>query len=270
MKSLIQLLPSFLALKPPSLLYAYLFCFLLSTPSWAQKYDFDYGFDTDTLVNLSRPKVTHWIELGVSANAYSGDLGSYTDWSSVFHAGLVFNRGRVFNSRLGFSAGFLTGEDRFYTFEDGSGERTTPNTFFRTPIFSLDYELRAHLIKSRTFLLYLSVGAGVLRFNPQDEFGENLVDLQDTRAFEETYGNFALQFPIGVGFSYLFKNGYGLGTQAQLMNNTTDYLDNISEWGVQSGSDNSLRFKFYFLIPLKKEPLLRFPKRIKPEETYTR
>ena len=232
-----------------------------------EDYEFGYEFPTnpDSLINLSRPKVSHYIELGVSANAYRGDLASYEKFTQVFHVALRLNKNRVLNSRFGLSAGFLTGENRRYTFSDGSGGRTTPNTFFRTSIISFDYELQINLYRTPSLAVYLSQGIGLVRYNVQNDLREDLIDLQETRAENETYNNFAFMLPTGLGATYFFKNGYGVGAQASILNTQSDYLDNISEWGIQSGNDNVLRFKFYLYIPLKKLPLKSFPK---PVEDY--
>ncbi len=211
------------------------------------------------LINLSRPLVSRLIELSASANAYSGDLGRYKNWSPMVHLGIRFNQDKRINHRLGAGIGFITGSDRFYTFRDIEGNRTTPNTFFRTQVFSFVYELEYNLIKRRNFRVYLSQGIGLFRFQTQNEARQSLLDLSSTRPFDESYGNIALQLPTGIGVMYLFRNGFGLGGYLGVMNTQTDYLDNISAWGTQSGNDNVLRARFSVLVPLRKEPTRQFP-----------
>ncbi|MDX2301920.1 MAG: hypothetical protein NW226_03930 [Microscillaceae bacterium] len=243
-------------------IWTFIFGILPTTLLAQDSYEHVYDFPTspDSLVNLSRPRVTHFIEVGIGGNGYKGDLASYEKWTQSFHLAFKLNRKNLLNSRFGFSAGFITGENRLYRFSDASGGRTSPNTFFRTSILTFDYELQINLYRTRSFMLYLSQGIGFIRFESKDENGESLLNLQETRAENETYNNFAFMLPTGLGATYLFKNGYGLGAQAGFLNTQSDYLDNIAQWGVQSGNDNILRFKFYLYIPLKKQPVKAFPK----------
>ncbi len=229
-----------------------LFCLLLCATMPLQAQD-------TVLVNLSRPLIPRLLELGASANAYRGDLGSYQGWSPMVHAAIRFNQDKRINHRIGGGIGYITGDDRFYTFRDTEGNLTTPNTFFRTRVLSVVYELEYNLIKRRNFRVYLSQGIGLFRFQAQNEARENLIDLSFTRPFDESYGNISLQLPSGVGSMYLFKNGFGLSAYLGIINTQTDFLDNISAWGKQSGNDNVLRVRFSVLVPLKKEPTRQFP-----------
>jgi hypothetical protein len=221
----------------------------------AQTVEMPYNpaWNPDSLVNLSYPKFTRFLELGISANAYQGDLSSYQHWTAVYHLGIKFNQSGKLNSRLGISTGFLTGENRFYAFPDG-----TPNNFFRASVISIDYELHFHLIKRRNCMLYLSQGISLIRFNPKNDVGNEFVNLTDTRAIDETYGNIAFALPTGIGAAYILKNGYGIGAQAQILNLQSDYLDNIGLWGVKQGNDNALRFKLFVYAPLKIIPAKPF------------
>jgi hypothetical protein len=206
-----------------------------------------------TLIDLSRPVFPILLELGVSGNAYKGDLSNYQKWSACYHLGLKFNRNRLINSRLGVSLGFITGENRFYTFAGG-----TPNNFFRSSVFALDYELHINLIKRPSFAVYLTQGIGLFRFQVLNEEGEDLFNRLDSRADGETFANNVFFLPTGIGASYLLKNGYGIGLQANILNVQSDYLDNISLWGTQSGNDNVMRFKFFVYAPLKIIPAKTF------------
>ncbi|MCZ6900504.1 MAG: hypothetical protein O7F74_09725, partial [Bacteroidetes bacterium] len=48
-------------------------------------------------------------------------------------------------------------------------------------------------------------------------------------------------------------NGFGFGLQTGYLNTTTDFLDNISQWGNKKGNDNVLVTKFSFVISLNKQ-----------------
>ena len=237
------------------LLWILILSISVHTTSQAQTEEMPYDLaqNLDSLVNLSHPKVTRFLELGISANAYQGDLSSYQHWTAVYHIGIKFNQRGKLNSRLGISAGFLTGENRFYAFPEG-----TPNNFFRTSVISFDYELHFHLIKKRNYLLYLSQGISLIRFNPKMNVGDEFVNLTDTRSIDETFGNIAFALPTGIGAAYILKNGYGIGAQAQILNLQSDYLDNIGLWGTRQGNDNALRFKIFVYAPLKMTPAKPF------------
>lgn len=243
-------------------------CFILSALFFSVRAQAPQAFP-DTLKNLSGARVLQLIEIGVSANAYRGDLAQYDRWTSAFHLALKFNKARLINHRVELSAGFLTGENREYTFSSEAFPQTSPNTFFRTNFFSFSYELQVNLYKSRQLMVYLSQGLGLFRFTTEDEFGESLIDQINTRPETESYNNFSFYLPTGLGASYLFRNGYGLGVQAFILNTQTDFLDNISEWGVQSGNDNALRLKISFLVPLKKKAPRKLPPVLEPIGDYS-
>ncbi len=217
----------------------------------------DFGFTVDSVKDKSRIQFLRFLELGVSANAYSGDLSGYQKWTACYHIGLKFNHAKRLNGRLGLFAGFITGENRNYQYT-GTTEKNSPNTFFRTNLLGLQYELQYHFIKKHNFGLYISQGIGLMQFKPKDENNTNYSDLLSTRATDETYSQNAIYFPTSLGAYYLLKTGYGIGVQGGITNPQTDYLDNIGNWGNKSGNDQILSIKFFVLAPLK----MVFPKRI--------
>jgi len=191
------------------------------------------------------------ISVGVSANAYRGDLtSSFEKWSNVFHLGLKFNASKKINGNFNLGVGFITGENLNYEFGSDEIPAPNPNRFFRTPIFILNYALNYNFFQWKKFTFYASQGVGLMRFNPQNEFFEDFQDHPETRAVNETFSNITLILPTQVGFLYLFENNFGLSFQVGLMNSLTDYLDNISDWGTKKGIDNILSTRFSFHIPL--------------------
>lgn len=227
------------------------FSFFLSFQLSAQEEKESWvNWEDSAVVNLSRPLVKQFLELGVSANTYRGDLSTYQKFTSCFHVALKFNQARKINGRIGISSGFITGDNRLYTFRTSEG-LASPNTFFKTNLISFDFELQYNLIKTRQWIVYLSQGIGLNRINVKDKNGESLLNNLDTRAAGEAYTNFVFSLPTGIGAMYIFKNGYAFGTQAQFLNTTSDYLDNISAWSVKTGSDNIFRLKFSFFAPLR-------------------
>jgi len=196
-------------------------------------------------------QVKEFLIIGASANAYNGDLGDAFDkWASSAHIGFKFNMKKRFNGSINLSIGNITGQEVDYAFEGNSSVPPTPNTFFKTRIFSVNYEFQYNLIKHGPWIVYLSQGIGFLSFNPKNQFSQDLSDIPKTRAPGETFSNTSIFFPSQLGAVYLFKNGFGFELKTGLMNTTTDYLDNISQWGNEGGNDNILMVKFSVYAPL--------------------
>lgn len=219
-------------------------------------------WNVDSIENRSLPRVIKFLELGVSANAYKGELGNYGQWASSFHVGLKWNKRRNINGRLGLSIGTVIGDNPTYI-ASGNSENTEVNTFFKASILSVHYELQINLINKDRYKVYFSQGLGLFRFVSENENEENLLDLQSTRASNETYNIISTMFPTGLGASYFFRNGYSFGLQASFLNHFTDYLDNISILGDSGQNDNTLMIRFHLSVPLKKTNPLKIPKRHK-------
>lgn len=199
-------------------------------------------------------KIKYLVELGISANAYHGDLSySVPTWGASFQAGIKFNPQARFNSHLNVSIGSISGENFAYSFSNEASPKTSPNIFFKTNIFTLNYDLQYNFIKKRHWAVYFSQGLGILRFMPKNENGEKLQDIITTRPKGENYSNISVCFPTSLGGTYLLDNGYGVGLQASMLNPITDYIDNISQWGTKSGNDKIWMVKFYVLIPFYKK-----------------
>lgn len=194
---------------------------------------------------------TQLLEIGVSANAYRGDLGSYQKWASAFQLGLKFNRKKRLNGHLNVAIGTLTGQNPAYVFTGESESVPSPNRFFKTNFVTVNYDLQVNFIKTPRWMVYVSQGVGLIRYNPKDDRNVSLRDQLSSRPSGEAYGTVALLFPTQVGAMYLFPNGYGAGIQSGFLNTTTDYLDNISQWGNRRRNDNALWVKFQFVAPLK-------------------
>jgi hypothetical protein len=188
---------------------------------------------------------------GVGGTSYKGDLSSnYKSWTGTFHAGLVFNKKKRVNGYLHLMIGNVSGNNDSYIFN--SSQTTTPNNYFKTSFVSFGYELRINFLKRESYLIYLSPGFGILRFNPKDEFGNSYENQFTTRAKGEEYSNISLCMPLKIGGTYYFKNSIGIGMDVGFINPLTDYIDNISKWGNTTKKDNLLQANLLIYIPLKK------------------
>lgn len=222
------------------LLYITLFL-LANTVCFAQ--EDSVVVEKDTFNNYRLHKL--W-EIGVSANAYKGDLtDNYGLWSSSMHIGLKFAKKKRWNGHFNVSIGNVRGENYTYEFSNN----TTPNQFFRTNLVTFQFDLQYNFLRKKHWIAHISQGIGFMRFLPKTETGGRLQNELQTRAISETYGNVSAIFPTSLAITYLLKNGYGVGMSASLLRPTSDYIDNISLWGSKEGSDQVFMVKFYVSVP---------------------
>ncbi len=222
-----------------------LFFCVFSCNSFAQTPTTDMSSATPTQIKTEK-KVDLLLYGGIGAVAYRGDLAdSYQKWSSWFHIGLQKNRRRWLNPRVEVFYGTLSGQNSAYTFEGGN-----PNLFFQTSLIGGSMNLQLNIIKQKSFMLYVSQGLGLAYYWIEDKNGNNLDKQPQTRTLGEVYSPTLLLLPSSIGATYLFPNQFGLGVEAGLQNTMTDYLDNISKWGKDTGNDNALRIKFSFYAPV--------------------
>ncbi len=192
-----------------------------------------------------------WGELGISASAYKGELSpSYRSFLPVYHAGFMRYRQRRLNGAFLASVGAVTGSSLNPPFRDDL-ESVTPNRYVRTSFFSLQYGLQFNIIRKERFRLYISQGAGLIRFTPRNEDGQPLADISSTRMAGESYGRMAIMLPTQAGIQYFFGNQFGLGFSAGWLNTFTPYLDNIFEASTSERNDNILSYRFSLLVPLR-------------------
>lgn len=205
----------------------------------------------DSLAQDSLQRKKKEIHFGVGPASYSGDLGSaYASSSLLANFGLKLNKEKKFNGNLKISIGRVTGQELDYTTTDNSGVTATPNTFFKTTFFGLNYEAQYNFVDREKIKVYLSQGIGLFRFEPQDQSGQSLIDQPDTRPLGETYRNLTIQLPTQVGVKYYLPNDFALGMQAGFINPITDHLDNLGVWGNKNGNDNILSIQFQIHAPV--------------------
>ncbi|MEY5049648.1 MAG: hypothetical protein RLZZ175_3007 [Bacteroidota bacterium] len=191
------------------------------------------------------------VELGLSANSYRGSLvqhyGSYTQ---SYHVGIRFSKKKLANGRVNFSYGNIEGQNSSFEYKDSKGNVIKTNNYFKTSIFSLAYELNIKVIERRKFVIQAILGVGAMRFTPYDQFENNLINNQSTRAAGETYSSTSLYLPLGLQFMYKLPQGYNIGMSANVMNPLTDFLDNTSKYSAYTTSDNVLMLKLFVSTPI--------------------
>lgn len=188
--------------------------------------------------------------VGISHNAYRGDLGgAYQRGGLAVHLSYMFSHSKKLHGGLHAAAGRFSGYELSGASPDFEAE-VLPNTSFSTTFFSIHYALQYDIIRREHWLLYVSQGLGLIRFTPEDEFGNALPDLPETRAEGESYGSAAAILPTQIGIDYFLPNQLGIGLKLGWLNTTTDYLDNISQLGDKAGNDNVLQVLLQLHIPL--------------------
>lgn len=201
--------------------------------------------------SLQAQQPLSFVHAGFSMNQYRGDLqADYPGFTGSLQLGIQLNRSKRFNGSLTIGYGTISGQNSQYRFY--GDETATPNRFFSSSFFSVQYDLHLNLLKKRQYLLYLSQGLGLFRYQPEDDRGRSLQDRFETRPSNETYGNSAVMLPTKIGALYLLPNQWGVGLEAGYLNPLSDYLDNISLWGNDSGNDNVLQLQLRVYVPLKR------------------
>lgn len=195
---------------------------------------------------------THqWLSIGISSLAYKGDLGqNYSKWSGGFSAGLQFNTHKKWSGSINLLAGNVTGQDTSPSFNLDPESGRTPNTYFKTSVVSLYYQLFWNVYSGKRLRLFVGQGAGLLRYEPKNEEGLSLASQNNTRASNESYGSLTVLAPSSLGAAWKFKNNFGVGYRLTLFNTATNYLDNISQLGSQGG-DNVLGHQLSLMIPVR-------------------
>lgn len=184
-----------------------------------------------------------------SSNAYRGDLGkNFSQWNLGWQATVRFNKKKRVNGGFNVGYGHVSGQIN-------PQEINNPlyNAYFKASLINVNLDFQVNFIKTKKWQFYISQGFGILRYNPQDEFGEDLLGQNDTRATNESYGNTSIMLPTQLGLNYYLKNQFGLGTQIGFINPVTDYLDNVSQLGINTRNDNVLAVRLCLLIPIKKK-----------------
>lgn len=189
-----------------------------------------------------------YFTVGLSANAYKGSLNaSYQAFKPAFHIGLQLNRKKRLNGSFNLAIGSYVADNGIQ--ELATVNSRTPNNFASSTFIAFNYGLNLYVIKNRYFNWYLGTGFGLMRFNPQDAEGNNLIDQRITRQSNENYSTVTSIIPVNTGVNFFHKSGYGLGFQVGWWNTNTQYLDNIGKLASEQKNDNILSYRFSLLVP---------------------
>jgi hypothetical protein len=208
-------------------------------------------------VKAKSPAVTdsagtaRFLSAGFSAVAYKGSLqSSYLRWTPAYQAGMLMERRKLLSGYFGIGFGAYTGEDRSYRLPAKADQNLQPAAAFEGSFFTLHYEARFLLFRYRGFRVQACQGIGLFRFTVKDREGSRLSEKPRSRASGEEYSQNSFFFPTSVMLQYRFKNNIGLGFQAGWFNNSSAYLDNMSQLSLNENRDNLAACRFHFFLPL--------------------
>jgi len=199
------------------------------------------------------------IGLGMMGFAYVGDM---TDDENRFHRvypggsfSLQFEGKSFIQPQLNAGLGkFVAESERVYT---GLSDGILPNDFVETSFFFFDLRVRLRFLRKKRVQPYVSVGGGILLFNPKDKEGNFLGENIFTRLEEEELYNTTVPYlPLSLGVQFKLVKAVDIGLEYTYRLIPSDYLDNIGQLGAREGSDrlHSLQVSMFFTLGLGKEP----------------
>ncbi|HAA11485.1 MAG TPA: hypothetical protein DCE41_07210 [Cytophagales bacterium] len=189
---------------------------------------------------------------GIGATSYRGDVNpSYQNFSLEGNIYFILNTQSRLSAGFVAYAGNFTGQNPNLTPQvQANGDIIQPTRFFRTSYQGLALLPRLKVVELSSFSLFVAQGVGILRFQPQNESGENLIDIPATRPTNETFGNSTVHFPTQVHLQWQWNPALAWQVQVGLMNTLTDYLDNTGELGERMGNDNLLSLRLILMVTL--------------------
>lgn len=193
------------------------------------------------------------IGAGFFAFDYYGDLSAPGEFFHRFHPGgniaVQFESARRLYPQINFGFTRFTAQNR-----DLAGDK--PNKYVQTPVWYLDVELKARILRKTRVRPYAGIGLGIMGFNPKDAVGKTLADNELLRDEGENYGSVAPIFPLTAGVQYRVNRQISLNLDVYQIFSTTDYTDNIGRLGTKSGPDHFRRIQMsvYLTIGQKFRP----------------
>lgn len=209
-------------------------------------------FSLLTFKSEGQSRVNTVFELGISADAYKGDLSSnYAIFYQGIHFGFKSNKKKMVLPQLNFSIGKFGSQNSEYVFIAQDHPEHKANNFFINQYKAVDLGLEFIVFDKFNLRIYISPSIGLMKYDIKDRDGNSLLINKLTRSKNEIAENFSAYIPLRLGARYFFKNNFGAGFQTGITFFTTDYIDNIGSLSNYSGRDNVLSYQFNFYIPIK-------------------
>ncbi len=200
------------------------------------------------------PKSPSGVELtvGFDGIAYFGDYYERNSSLLRVHPGVNFQIQRPKDKGLGvmFSLGYGQFADQYDQPLPVVDQDGTALTFVATSLFYGDLRLVYRLPIGEKFSPYVSVGAGLTHFRPEDQNGRPLINRTSSRPGGESYNATIPQLPLSLGFRYRLTKLMWLGAGYSYRFVPSDYLDNLGVDGARDGFDalHSLTLFATFMI----------------------
>lgn len=181
--------------------------------------------------------------LNVGASQYFGDLNPNPRFNTpniAFGAFFRKNLGSYVALRVAANYTFLGYSDKYNGYNEFMYRR---NLSFNTNIYEFTLQGDFNFFKfvpgsdDHRYTPYVTFGIGTFYYNPYTYLNGQKVYLrplgtegQGSSAYptRKEYGDFAVCFPIGVGFKYNLTRKMNIGVEAVYRFTTTDYIDDVS------------------------------------------
>jgi len=174
--------------------------------------------------------------VGVGTANYYGDLmkkSGFSQSSYSFSAGMSYSFTSKLAAKLNIGMQKIQGSD-----SKPGGAHPDRNLNFKSNVYDFSISGEYTILNLDKFMLspYVSVGVGVMLFNPytEDASGKRqfLAQLgtegQGIAGYPAMYNNAALEFPLGIGVKYPINETLTLALDFNYRITRTDYLDDVS------------------------------------------
>ncbi len=195
------------------------------------------------------------IGVGASGSFYSGDFrGNSTSVQRVYPGGHIsLQKAGKGWLKLSVEAGFgkyVATSSKKIIAPDG----VVPVSFVLSPFFYTDLKVNLVPFESKIIQPYVSVGAGLFHFEPQDLNGNALATNPQSRLPEETYNTTIFSLPLSAGLRFRLNQRAALGVEYSYRLTPTDYLDNAGQLGTKEGNDFLQSIQVQLFIKMNPNP----------------
>lgn len=179
------------------------------------------------------------IGFGLSGYSYDGDFSLDNAGRRIQPGGKLIIQGGGDNKlQMQFQAGFGKFSDQLEVpIEVNYQGVSNPTNFVETSFIFADLRMIYRFLRKKKVRPYVSLGAGLISFNPKDASGRQLQNRTNTRVQGEAYNNLIPQLPATVGLEVQIHPYVTLTAAYSYHLTPTDYLDNVGLLGKRSSLD---------------------------------
>ena len=190
---------------------------------------------------------TSFVNFSAGTAAYKGSLSSaYAAPGPMFNLGVVIAKNKRLNGNFQIGGGEIS-YGAYQAATNSASNRA--NTFFSTRFYSFSYQLRYNFFLYKRHIAYAAAGIGLLRYSPEDENGNKLINRPETRALGEEYSEVMTFLPLTATYQYKLPKQWRAGVSVGYLNLNGTHFDNIDQLGRRR--DNLFTAQVILQIPLK-------------------